>query len=137
MDETEIDTRPHYLTQLFRKTYQQMYLQLNKYHSLVRNQSSGELIFEGCTPIINSSPFLYTNTGMFEDLGKRKAFQKLKEECYIPLLELLEKFGIEFMTTLFYHCNLKDLKLHGGTKIPDHLLKALDHFKTFEMYTND
>lgn len=114
-----------------------MYLHMNKYYSLVRNPTSGELIFEGCTPIINSNPLHYATTGMFEDLVVRKAFQKLKDECYMPLLQMLERFGIEFMTTLFYHCNLKNLKLHGGTKIPDRLYKALDHFKTFEMFTND
>jgi len=35
---------------------------------------------------------------------------------------MLERFAIEFMTHLFYNCNLKDLKMQGGTKIPERLL---------------
>ena len=95
------------------------------------------MIFENSVPIINSSPLNYANTGMFEDLATKKAFQKVKDECYNPMIQMLERFGIEFMTHLFYNCNLKDLRMHGGTKIPERLLKAVDHFKTFEMITNE
>ena len=53
------------------------------------------------------------------------------------MIQMLERFAVEFMTNLFYNCNLKDLKMQGGTKIPERLMKAIDHFKTFEMITNE
>ena len=74
---------------------------------------------------------------MFEDLATKKAFQKLKDECYYPIIQMLERFAIDFMTHLFYNCNLNDLKMQGGTKIPERLMKAVDHFKRFEMITNE
>ena len=101
------------------------------------DRSTGLPTFSNVSPIENSDPSNYTTTCMFEDPAAKKAFMRLKEECYVPMIQMLEGFAVEFMSDLLFKCNLKDVKMHGGTKIPERLLKAVEHFKRVEMVKDE
>ena len=95
-------------------------------------------VFTEQQTVINTCPQQYTVTGMYEDPALRHQFQRLNDECYLPLIETLEKFAVDFIFAILCNkCSTKDVKLHCGTKISEPLMKAIDYFRTYEMLTNE
>ncbi len=105
------------MTELFRSTFLKLYGLLNIYPSLV-------------------TPPHYTVTGMFEDPALRHKFQRVKDECYMPMVRTMEEFACSFLEGVLLKSD-REVKMQCGTKIGEKIVKAIEHFRRFEMVKDE
>jgi hypothetical protein len=138
LDVSEIDARPLFLTELFRSTYLKLYGLLNIYPYVVTPPHTIlPSIFTGDNPITNADiPLHYTVTGMFEDPALRHKFQRVKDECYMPMVRTMEEFACSFLEGVLLKSD-REVKMQCGTKIGEKIVKAIEHFRRFEMVKDE
>ena len=61
---------------------------------------------------------------------------RLRENCYYPMLDVLEGFTVEFIEQLFFKLRVSDLRLMRQ-KIPQAFIDSVERFKACEMLSDE